>query len=146
MSRLVQGDVGSGKTVIAFLSMVLSAENGFQSALMVPTEVLANQHYEGFLRLMEEQNITSCHPVLLTGSSTAKQKREIYQKIAEGEANVIIGTHALIQEKVEYKNLGLVITDEQHRFGVRQREALTTRGNHRRSSLRTDECPEKCMA
>ena len=129
MSRLVQGDVGSGKTVIAFLSMVLSAENGFQSALMVPTEVLANQHFEGFLRLMEEQNITSCHPVLLTGASTAKQKREIYQKIAEGEANVIIGTHALIQEKVEYKNLGLVITDEQHRFGVRQREALTTRGN-----------------
>lgn len=129
MSRLVQGDVGSGKTVIAFLAMVLSAENGFQSALMVPTEVLANQHYEGFLKLMEEQNITSCHPVLLTGSTTARQKREIYQKIADGEVNVIIGTHALIQEKVEYKNLGLVITDEQHRFGVRQREALTTRGN-----------------
>lgn len=129
MSRLVQGDVGSGKTVIAFLAMVLSAENGFQSALMVPTEVLANQHYEGFLRLMEEQNIASCHPVLLTGSTTAIQKREIYQKIADGEVNVIIGTHALIQEKVEYKNLGLVITDEQHRFGVRQREALTTRGN-----------------
>ena len=129
MSRLVQGDVGSGKTVIAFLAMVLSAENGFQSALMVPTEVLANQHYEGFLRLMEEQNIASCHPVLLTGSTTARQKREIYQKIADGEVNVIIGTHALIQEKVESKNLGLVITDEQHRFGVRQREALTTRGN-----------------
>lgn len=129
MSRLVQGDVGSGKTVIAFLAMVLSAENGFQSALMVPTEVLANQHYEGFLRLMEEQNIASCHPVLLTGSTTARQKREIYQKIADGEVNVIIGTHALIQEKVEYKNLGLVITDEQHRFGVRQREVLTTRGN-----------------
>lgn len=129
MSRLVQGDVGSGKTVIAFLAMVLSAENGFQSALMVPTEVLANQHYEGFLRLMEEQNIASCHPVLLTGSTTARQKREIYQKIADGEVNVIIGTHALIQEKVEYKNLRLVITDEQHRFGVRQREALTTRGN-----------------
>ena len=129
MSRLVQGDVGSGKTVIAFLAMVLSAENGFQSALMVPTEVLANQHYEGFLKLMEKQNITSCHPVLLTGSTTARQKREIYQKIAAGEVNVIIGTHALIQEKVEYKNLGLVITDEQHRFGVRQREALTTRGN-----------------
>ncbi len=129
MSRLVQGDVGSGKTVIAFLAMVFSAENGFQSALMVPTEVLANQHYEGFLRLMEEQNIASCHPVLLTGSTTARQKREIYQKIADGEVNVIIGTHALIQEKVEYKNLGLVITDEQHRFGVRQREALTTRGN-----------------
>ena len=129
MSRLVQGDVGSGKTVIAFLSMVLSAENGFQSALMVPTEVLANQHYEGFLKLMEKQNITSCRPVLLTGSTTAKQKREIYRKIASGEVNVIIGTHALIQEKVEYKNLSLVITDEQHRFGVRQREALTTRGN-----------------
>lgn len=129
MSRLVQGDVGSGKTVIAFLAMVLSVENGFQSALMVPTEVLANQHYEGFLRLMEEQNIASCHPVLLTGSTTARQKREIYQKIADGEVNVIIGTHALIQERVEYKNLGLVITDEQHRFGVRQREALTTRGN-----------------
>ena len=129
MSRLVQGDVGSGKTVIAFLAMVLSAENGFQSALIVPTEVLANQHYEGFLRLMEEQNIASCHPVLLTGSTTARQKREIYQKIADGEVNVIIGTHALIQERVEYKNLGLVITDEQHRFGVRQREALTTRGN-----------------
>ena len=129
MSRLVQGDVGSGKTVIALLAMVLSAENGFQSALMVPTEVLANQHYEGFLRLMEEQNIASCHPVLLTGSTTARQKREIYQKIADGEVNVIIGTHALIQERVEYKNLGLVITDEQHRFGVRQREALTTRGN-----------------
>lgn len=129
MSRLVQGDVGSGKTVIAFLAMVLSAENGFQSALMVPTEVLANQHYEGFLRLMEEQNIASCHPVLLTGSTTARQKREIYQKIADGEVNVIIGTHALIQERVEYKNLGLVITDEQHRFGVRQREALTPRGN-----------------
>ena len=129
MSRLVQGDVGSGKTVIAFLALVLSAENGFQSALMVPTEVLANQHYEGFLRLMEEQNIASCHPVLLTGSTTARQKREIYQKIADGEVNVIIGTHALIQERVEYKNLGLVITDEQHRFGVRQREALTTRGN-----------------
>lgn len=111
MSRLVQGDVGSGKTVIAFLAMVLSAENGFQSALMVPTEVLANQHYEGFLRLMEEQNIASCHPVLLTGSTTARQKREIYQKIADGEVNVIIGTHALIQERVEYKNLGLVITD-----------------------------------
>ena len=128
MSRLVQGDVGSGKTVIAFLAMVLSAENGFQSALMVPTEVLANQHYEGFLRLMEEQNIASCHPVLLTGSTTARQKREIYQKIADGEVNVIIGTHALIQEKVEYSSLALVVTDEQHRFGVRQRETLAAKG------------------
>ena len=128
MSRLVQGDVGSGKTVVAFLSMVLSAKNGFQSALMVPTEVLANQHYEAFNKLIEEQKVTDCKSVLLTGSTTAREKREIYRKIASGEVNVIIGTHALIQEKVVYHNLGLVITDEQHRFGVRQREALTTRG------------------
>lgn len=129
MSRLVQGDVGSGKTILSFLAMVLTVENGYQSALMVPTEVLANQHFEAFTKLMEEQGITSCHPVLLTGSTTLKEKRRIYGEIASGEANVIIGTHALIQEKVVYENLGLVITDEQHRFGVKQREALTTRGN-----------------
>lgn len=129
MSRLVQGDVGSGKTILAFLAMVLTVENGYQAALMVPTEVLANQHFEAFTKLMEEQGIISCHPVLLTGSTTLKEKRRIYGEIASGEANVIIGTHALIQEKVVYENLGLVITDEQHRFGVKQREALTTRGN-----------------
>ncbi len=129
MSRLVQGDVGSGKTILAFLAMVLTVENGYQAALMVPTEVLANQHFEAFAKLMEEQGITSCRPVLLTGSTTLKEKRRIYGEIASGEANVIIGTHALIQEKVVYQNLGLVITDEQHRFGVKQREALTTRGN-----------------
>lgn len=129
MSRLVQGDVGSGKTILAFLAMVLTVENGYQAALMVPTEVLANQHFEAFTKLMEEQGITSCHPVLLTGSTTLKEKRRIYGEIASGEANVIIGTHALIQEKVVYENLGLIITDEQHRFGVKQREALTTRGN-----------------
>ena len=129
MSRLVQGDVGSGKTILAFLAMVLTVENGYQAALMVPTEVLANQHFEAFTKLMEEQGITSCHPVLLPGSTTLKEKRRIYGEIASGEANVIIGTHALIQEKVVYENLGLVITDEQHRFGVKQREALTTRGN-----------------
>lgn len=129
MSRLVQGDVGSGKTILAFLAMILTVENGYQTALMVPTEVLANQHFEAFTRLLEEQGLTSCHPVLLTGSTTAKEKRRIYGEIAAGEANVIIGTHALIQEKVVYENLGLVITDEQHRFGVKQREALTTRGN-----------------
>ena len=129
MSRLVQGDVGSGKTILAFLAMVLTVENGYQTALMVPTEVLANQHFEAFTRLMEEQGITSCRPALLTGSTTAKEKRRIYGEIASGEINVIIGTHALIQEKVVYENLGLVITDEQHRFGVKQREALTTRGN-----------------
>ena len=128
MSRLVQGDVGSGKTIIAFLAMILAGENGYQSALMVPTEVLARQHYEAFMSLKEEQGL-SIRAVLLTGSSTAKEKREIYEEIRSGSADVIIGTHALIQEKVEYNNLGLVITDEQHRFGVKQREALTTRGN-----------------
>ena len=129
MSRLVQGDVGSGKTILAFLAMILTVENGYQTALMVPTEVLANQHFEAFTKLIAEQGLTSCHAVLLTGSTTAKEKRCIYEEIAAGKANVIIGTHALIQEKVVYENLGLVITDEQHRFGVKQREALTTRGN-----------------
>lgn len=128
MSRLVQGDVGSGKTILAFLAMILTAENGYQAALMVPTEVLARQHYEAFEKLVREQGL-SCRTVLLTGSQTAREKRECYQLIASGEADIIIGTHALIQEKVEYHGLGLVITDEQHRFGVRQREALTTMGN-----------------
>lgn len=128
MSRLVQGDVGSGKTILAFLAMFLVADNGYQAALMAPTEVLARQHYEGFLKLMEEQGL-SFPTVLLTGSDTAKEKRIAYERISSGEASIIIGTHALIQEKVEYANLALVITDEQHRFGVKQREALTTRGN-----------------
>lgn len=128
MSRLVQGDVGSGKTILAFLAMFLVADNGYQAALMAPTEVLARQHYEGFLKLMEEQGL-SFPTVLLTGSDTAKEKRIAYERIASGETAIIIGTHALIQEKVEYANLALVITDEQHRFGVKQREALTTRGN-----------------
>ncbi|MCD7866930.1 MAG: ATP-dependent DNA helicase RecG [Clostridiales bacterium] len=129
MSRLVQGDVGSGKTILAFLAMILTAENGYQAALMVPTEVLAAQHFQALTRLLEDQSLSFCHPVLLTGSCTAREKREIRGAISSGEANLILGTHALIQEKVEYRNLGLVITDEQHRFGVRQREALTTRGN-----------------
>ena len=128
MSRLVQGDVGSGKTIIAFLAMILAGENGYQSALMVPTEVLARQHYEAFQNLAKEQGLT-IRAVLLTGSATAKEKREIYGEIKSGSADVIIGTHALIQEKVEYRGLGLVITDEQHRFGVKQREALTTKGD-----------------
>lgn len=127
MSRLVQGDVGSGKTILAFLAMVLAAENGCQSALMVPTEVLARQHFDSFMRLMREQGL-EIPAVLLTGSVTAGERREIYRRIASGEAAAIIGTHALIQEKVTYHRLGLVITDEQHRFGVKQREALTTRG------------------
>lgn len=127
MSRLVQGDVGSGKTILAFLAMIMACENGYQSAMMVPTEVLARQHYEAFTKLVEQHGI-KCEPVLLTGSNTAKEKRQIYEMIASGKANIIIGTHALIQEAVSYKNLSLVITDEQHRFGVKQREALTTMG------------------
>ncbi len=127
MARLIQGDVGSGKTIVSILAMVMTAACGYQSALMVPTEVLARQHYDSFSSLMEEQGLPF-RAVLLTGSMTAKQKREAYGQIASGEASVIIGTHALIQEKVEYQNLGLVITDEQHRFGVRQREMLSQKG------------------
>ena len=129
MSRLVQGDVGSGKTILAFLAMIMTAENGYQAVLMAPTEVLARQHFQAMEKLLQEQEISSCHPILLTGSDTAKEKREKYARIASKEASIVIGTHALIQEKVQYNQLGLVITDEQHRFGVKQREALTTMGN-----------------
>ena len=128
MSRLVQGDVGSGKTILAFLAMILTFENGYQSALMVPTEVLARQHFEAFQTLVREQGL-DIPVVLLTGSNTAKEKRLIYENIRQGKTSVIIGTHALIQEAVQYRDLALVITDEQHRFGVKQREALATRGN-----------------
>ena len=129
MARLVQGDVGSGKTIIAFLAMIMAAENGYQSAIMVPTEVLAKQHYESLLQLLKENGFQEVYsPVMLTGSNTAKEKRLLYEKIASGETMMIVGTHALIQEKVVYKNLSLVITDEQHRFGVRQREAFSTKG------------------
>ena len=129
MNRLIQGDVGSGKTILAFLAMIQAFENGYQSALMVPTEVLAAQHYESLCRLLEENGITDACPVLLRGSCTAKEKREIYEQTASGKAKMIIGTHALIQEKVEYDRLALVITDEQHRFGVRQRTLLAEKGD-----------------
>lgn len=127
MNRLVQGDVGSGKTVLAQLALVLAAENGYQGALMAPTEVLARQHYEGFAAMFEKYDI----PVrcgLLTGSMTAAQKREMTRRIESHEVDLVIGTHALIQEKVKYSDLALVITDEQHRFGVRQRENLAGKG------------------
>ena len=127
MSRLVQGDVGSGKTIIAFLSMILTAANGYQAALMVPTEVLARQHYEELCKLLEKQGMPF-EAVLLTGSNTAREKRERYEKIVSGTARLVVGTHALIQEKVIYENLALVITDEQHRFGVGQRENLSKKG------------------
>ena len=124
MARLVQGDVGSGKTILAFLAMIMTAENGYQSALMVPTEVLARQHYESLCTLLKENNLTEYNPRLLTGSTKAKERREIYASLEDGSCKMVIGTHALIQEKVQYKNLALVITDEQHRFGVRQRGLL----------------------
>ena len=129
MTRLVQGDVGSGKTIVAFLAMIMTAENGYQSAIMVPTEVLARQHYEALTKLLEENELLEQYrPVLLTGSNTAKEKRQIYEAIASGATRMIVGTHALIQEKVTYESLGLVITDEQHRFGVRQREEFSSKG------------------
>ncbi len=127
MARLVQGDVGSGKTIIAFLALVMAAGNGAQGALMAPTEVLARQHYEAFVKLMEKQQLPY-RAVLLTGSLTARERREAYAAIESGEASVVIGTHALIQEKVVYHKLVLVITDEQHRFGVKQRETLAYKG------------------
>lgn len=127
MNRLIQGDVGSGKTIIAFLALLLVSESGYQGALMVPTEVLAKQHYDSLMILFEEQGISK-KAILLTGSMTVKEKREAYEKIENHEVDIIIGTHALIQEKVIYSNLALVITDEQHRFGVGQREALADKG------------------
>ena len=127
MNRLIQGDVGSGKTILAVLSLLMTAANGYQGALMAPTEVLAMQHFETIQGYVEKYGICF-RPVLLVGSMTAKEKREAYEKIASGEANLIIGTHALIQDKVQYKSLALVVTDEQHRFGVRQREHLAEKG------------------
>ena len=127
MARLIQGDVGSGKTIVSILALLMAADSGYQGALMVPTEVLARQHYTSLQELFAENGFPF-EVVLLTGSMTAKQKREAYAQIASGEASVIVGTHALIQEKVVYQNLALVITDEQHRFGVRQRELLSMKG------------------
>ena len=127
MNRLVQGDVGSGKTILAFLSLLLTVTNGYQGALMAPTEILATQHFEQICEMTQKYQL-SFKPILLTGSIGTAAKQELYREIESGEANVIIGTHALIQEKVIYQKLGLVITDEQHRFGVRQRETLSGKG------------------
>lgn len=128
MNRLIQGDVGSGKTILAFLSLLMCVVNGYQGALMAPTEVLAHQHYENLCQLREQYHLP-IHPVLLTGSVTAAARRDIYGKIESGEADIVIGTHALIQDKVSYHRLALVITDEQHRFGVRQRAAFAEKGS-----------------
>ena len=127
MNRLIQGDVGSGKTIIALLALLECASNGYQGALMAPTEVLATQHYEDVCSYIERYHV-GFKPVLLVGSMTAKEKKAAYEQIASGEANLVIGTHAVIQNKVHFKNLALVVTDEQHRFGVRQREKLAEKG------------------
>lgn len=127
MSRLVQGDVGSGKTIVALLAMMYAGLNGYQAAMMAPTEVLARQHFENINHMLQEYEI-SLKVGLLTGSMTARQKRMVYEAVEAGEIQLVIGTHALIQEKVIYKNLALVVTDEQHRFGVKQRESLANKG------------------
>lgn len=127
MNRLVQGDVGSGKTMVACALSFAMQRNGYQSAVMAPTEILAIQHYNTFKSILENMDI-KCE--LLVGSLTAKQKREIKEKIVNNEVDIIIGTHALIQDTVEFNNLGLVITDEQHRFGVNQRAKLAQKGNN----------------
>ena len=125
MNRLLQGDVGSGKTVISFIAMYANYLAGYQSALMAPTEILAAQHYQNLIKFFKDTDINI---VLLTGSTNKRSKTQIYDKLKNGEIDMIVGTHALIQDDVEYNNLGLVITDEQHRFGVNQRANLQNKG------------------
>lgn len=127
MNRLVQGDVGSGKTIVAILAMLMCVENNAQAAMMAPTEVLAQQHFEAITKMTEDYNLPF-KPVLLTGSLTAREKRRVKENIAMGISNVIIGTQAIIQSDVEFNDLRLVVTDEQHRFGVKQRENLALKG------------------
>lgn len=126
MNRLVQGDVGSGKTIIAILALLNAVENGYQGVLMAPTEVLAKQHYKSLQEILNQLDISVD---LLVGSMTKKQKENTYTAILTGKAQIVVGTHALIQEKVKFNNLGMVITDEQHRFGVKQREELAGKGH-----------------
>ena len=129
MQRLIQGDVGSGKTIVAFLAMLDCANSGYQSAIMAPTDVLARQHEQKLRQLCDSFGL-SFPVVLLTGSLTARQRREAYALIERERSALIVGTHALIQEKVNYCDLALVITDEQHRFGVKQRETFSLKGHH----------------
>lgn len=129
MNRLIQGDVGSGKTIIAVLALLNAVEAGFQGALMAPTEVLAKQHYDTVCELLKKHEFPVT-PVLLVGSMSTSQKKKAHEQIKDGTADIIIGTNALIQEKVEYNNLGFVVTDEQHRFGVNQRGGLARKGGH----------------
>jgi len=121
MNRLLQGDVGSGKTIVALMSMLIALDNNFQACLMAPTEILSIQHYNGLLDLCKDLDINI---YLLTGSTKTKKRREIHEKLENGEINILIGTHALLEDKVKFKNLGLAVIDEQHRFGVAQRAKL----------------------
>uniref|UniRef100_UPI0037535CD3 ATP-dependent DNA helicase RecG n=1 Tax=Flavobacterium sp. TaxID=239 RepID=UPI0037535CD3 len=121
MNRLLQGDVGSGKTIVAFMSMLLGLDNGFQACLMAPTEILANQHFIGLSELAKDLNINI---KILTGSSNTKTRKIIHEELENGSLDILIGTHALLEDKVQFKNLGLAIIDEQHRFGVEQRSKL----------------------
>jgi len=127
MNRLVQGDVGSGKTIVAAIALYKAVLSGFQGAMMVPTEILAEQHYKSFAELFEAFKV---NVAILTGSKTAKQKRSIIESLKNGEIQIIIGTHALLEDNVEFKRLGIVVTDEQHRFGVRQRAVLSKKGEN----------------
>ncbi len=127
MNRLVQGDVGSGKTIVAVLALVKAVKSGYQGAYMAPTEILAGQHYITISRLLEPMGIRTA---LLTGSTPTKEARRILEQIGTGEIDIVIGTHALLEDKVVFKSLGLVVTDEQHRFGVRQRAALGRKGDN----------------
>ncbi len=127
MNRLIQGDVGSGKTIVAVMSLVKAVKSGYQGAFMAPTEILAEQHYHSVKPLLEPFGIRTA---LLTGSTTAKASKELLQSVLEGNVDILIGTHALLEDKVVFRNLGLVVTDEQHRFGVRQRNRLSQKGEN----------------
>src|SRR6202042_144271 len=134
MNRLLEGDVGSGKTIVAFEAAIIAIENGCQVALMAPTEILAQQHYFSARRILESAGYRI---VLLTGSLESDRKREVRRHIAQGNAQLVIGTHALLEEKVEFANLGLVIVDEQHRFGVLQRLKLMRKSGEGEEAGRT---------
>ncbi|MBS3738918.1 ATP-dependent DNA helicase RecG [Mesohalobacter halotolerans] len=121
MNRLLQGDVGSGKTIVGFMSMLIAIDNGYQTCMMAPTEILAQQHYQTIAEYCEQLGVTIS---LLTGSSTTKQRRDIHQNLKNGSLHILVGTHALIEDKVKFHNLGFAIIDEQHRFGVAQRAKL----------------------
>ena len=121
MNRLLQGDVGSGKTIVAFMSILLALDNGYQACLMAPTEILANQHYKGLSELAEKMNVTI---KILTGSVKTAERKIIHEMLEDGSLDILIGTHALLEDKVQFKNLGLAVIDEQHRFGVEQRSKL----------------------